>query len=90
MNISAVLAQIQAASILLKLRSDSSNPWFDRTLMLYEDALKNASEVNLRKLLGLSRAYLETSSDWGQDFFIEIDKTEQLIKAYLDRKSPPN
>lgn len=85
MNVSPILAQVRVVTSMLKLSFDASNPWFGNTLKLYEKALDNPTEINLIKLLDLSRAYLETSSDWGQDFFIEIEKTEQLLKAYLDK-----
>lgn len=83
MNMSFVVDQIEKTIRLLRVSFDSSNPWFVRTLELYEDAVQNPTDKNLRKLLGLSRAYLETSSDWGRDFFIETDRTEQLLKTYL-------
>lgn len=84
MNISFVVNQIEKALSLLRLRLDSSNPWFVKTIALYEEALLNPTDKNLKKLLGLSRAYLETSSDWSQDFFIETDRTEQLLRIYLN------
>lgn len=83
MNISLILDQIEKTIRLLKIGFDPSNPWFTRTLAKYEDALQNPTEQNLKKLIGLSRAYLETASDWNQRFFIEVDKTEQLLKTYL-------
>lgn len=41
----------------------------------------------LRKLLNMARGYLETSSEWDQDFLHEIAKTEKMVQAYL--KSRP-
>lgn len=84
MNISNVINQIEQALSLLRLRQNSSNPWFFKTIALYEEALLSPTDKNLKKLLGLSRAYLETASDWSQDFFIETDRTEQLLKNYLN------
>ena len=86
MKISIVENQIKETLILLKIRNDPFNPWFLRTIKFYEQASVNPTELNLKKLLGLSRAYLETLSDWSQDFFIETDKTEELIKEHLKIK----
>ena len=78
-----VVDQIEKTIKLLKINFDPLNPWFARTLKIYEEAMQSPTEKNLKKLLGLSRAYLETGSDWSQDFFIETDRTEQMLKTHL-------
>ena len=86
MNISIVINQIEQALVLLRKHHESSSSWFAKTIALYEKALQSPTDKNFKELLGLSRAYLETASDWSQDFFIETDRTEQLVKTYLNAR----
>ncbi len=66
----------------------SSEPIINRYLDKYQQVLKiiesGASNESVRKLamklLNCARGYMETSSDYQQNFLIEMSKTEKLVK----------
>ncbi|MCP4321833.1 MAG: hypothetical protein GY787_08295 [Alteromonadales bacterium] len=53
---------------LLSLNSDVAN------------SLSDISKKNLNSLLDCARGYMETSSNYSQEFLVEMSKTEKIIK----------
>jgi hypothetical protein len=76
---------------LNKKRSSSDEVIIDRFINLYLEVLnivkskqkKELSEDDFIKIKTLGRAYLETSSDYRQDFLYAMSDVENAIKKYF-------
>ncbi|MEF3074483.1 hypothetical protein V2P20_05550 [Methylobacter sp. Wu1] len=91
-NIANLKGQVEVTIKALELkRQSSSEPVIDEYLKKYKDVLKaienGSSESDVHKLanklLNCARGYMETSSNYQQDFLNEMGKTEKIVKQLL-------
>lgn len=76
---------------LRKKQAESDEVIIDRFIKLYEEVLKTLntkkgselSKADFVAIKTLGRAYLETSSDYRQDFLFSMSDVEMAIKKYF-------
>jgi hypothetical protein len=88
-DLKEIKEQIEHTLAALSIKQQVSNePVVDQYAQKYNEVLSliNSGEdkekvISLAKnLSGLARGYLETSSNYQQDFLVEMGKTEKLLK----------
>ncbi|MGF1727685.1 hypothetical protein [Photobacterium nomapromontoriensis] len=88
-NVNELKSQLVVTIDALELKFNStSEPVILDYLKRYKDVLNSiilgASNCEIykssKKLLNCSRGYLETATDYNQDFLYKMAKTEQIIK----------
>ncbi|WP_434002678.1 hypothetical protein [Endozoicomonas sp.] len=88
-NIKVLKAQLETTIKALELKLQRSNePTLKQYLERYKNTLKaiesGSSEVEInkhaRKLLNCARGYMETSTNYQQNFLTEMGKTEKVVK----------
>lgn len=91
-DISNLKDQIYITIKALKLKKETSNEsildgYIDKYLNVLKvvDSGGTALEVyqEAKYLLNCARGYMEISSDYQQDFLIEMGKTEQIVKVLV-------